>query len=301
MTTETISFSPFPAEITIPASVRNAPWTAHLVERTQRMAQADVVIPLQRSGSLAFELVRGCADALGLALPLVVHLLIGREISYEFEYRKGMQLNDYAWRVGPDTPLPLRLEGEEYSETYYAWLARAARRKTSPVWRAIQRLREATEGLDIREAMIVDESVYQGPTLYMTAPFVVQRALPRAQIRTLELCNARLLHDLLDAHFPELKPYGGQNDAERSLLLTLLKGFVDDSGRLVALDERRVVRQGERLAQWCTYQNSPRPKSPAKTLAARYGWANLLSLHQMTLQALYQLGSSIGEAEKQKA
>jgi hypothetical protein len=289
----------FPSEIVIPEVVRTAPWADHLVERTRHLAWSDVVIPLQRTGSLAFNLVRGCADELGIILPPVVELLVGREISGAFEDRRGVQLDDYAWSVHQNTPLPLHVAGDESVEAYYAWLTGAARRKTSPVWRAIQRLREAAGGLcPLGEAMIVDETVYQGVTLYVTAPFVVQHALPGVRIRALELCDANLLRDIVIAHFPEVKPYGAQSDAERLLLRTLIKGAIDDRGRLEMLDERSTARLGARIARQCTYAGAPRPKNPFRTLAARYGLANLISLHEMTVRALYAYGRSLGERSR---
>jgi hypothetical protein len=288
--------NPFPSAIVIPEAVRTARWTGRLVEHTRHLAWSDVVIPLQRTGSLAFNLVRGCADELGIILPPVVELLLGRETSSAFEERRGVHLDDYAWRVQQNTPLPLRMVGDESVEAYYAWLAGAARRQTSPVWRAIERLRQAAEGLGpLAEAMIVDETVYQGVTLYMTAPFVVQRALPGTRIRALELCDANLLRDIVIAHFPEVKPYGAQSDAERLLLRLLIKGAIDDRGRLEPLDERSIARLGARIARQCTSQGAPRPKNPASTLGARYGWANLLSLHEMAVRALYAYGRSLGE------
>jgi len=279
--------TPFPSEIVIPPSVRTARWTRRVVERTERIAQADLVIPLQRSGSLAYHVFRGCAEELGIALPPAVELLIGREISYDFEARHDTPLNDYDHWVGEKTPLPLRLQDNEALARYYAWLARAARRRSSPVWRAIQRLKEEAEDLGpVGEVMIVDESVYQGPTLYMTAPYVVQRALPGARIRALELCDATMLGEIVRANFPEAGPRNELPGPEASLLETLLKGAIDYRGRLEPLDEQTLLRVGARYG-------GKGARNPARTLAARYGLANLLTLHERTVHALHALGRGI--------
>jgi hypothetical protein len=268
---------------------------ARVIETAHRVAEADLAVVLQRTGALAYWAVIGYAEARGLALPPAIEALIGREISYEFEERTGIMLNDYKWRVTNDTPLPYHLKSDDDIETYYAWLEKRSRRETSQVSRVIRHLQGAASAMGrLDRVMIVDESSYQGPTLYMTAPFIVRKAFPCATIQASYLFQEALCGlDLCRANFAHLTPHYAENRAEAALVHALMLGHVDYRGSLERLDEHNLRRVGKRIASHSATVADLHPRNPAPGLIARYGMEALLSLHPMAIDAMRRYGQSL--------
>jgi hypothetical protein len=284
----------FPTELLVPDEYWAPDQRARIVETTRRLADLDAAIVLQRSGALAYWAVVGCAEALSVTLPPKIEILIGREISGDFEERTVIALDDYAWRVRSDTPLPLQVEGDDRSAQYYDWLEKRARRPTSQVSRVIHQLGQAGIAIPgIRQVMIVDDSVYQGSTLFMTAPFVVNKAMPEATINATWLFSTYCAITMLDKNFPRLNARTTDNLAATRIVAALLRGSVDYRGFLEPLTAENIHRVGRYFAARSATQENLNPRNPVPAMVAQWGMPSLLSLPQMAIDAMKRYGQSL--------
>lgn len=263
-----------------------------LIEELEAGKVNFLVLPLWRSGVLAFEAVKGFRDKKGGEIDTKSHpICVGTEISSRFEEEADLDLIDYSLKVTPEVELPLEVIGDKRLEEYYSWL-----RKDETVRKIVQEL-TAKRPEEPEVVVIFDDFFYQGATLFLTAPTIARMAFPEAEIKVQSLVNnPAWIKDIVKASFPQIDGNQLEGKMAIELLSQIAKGYTDSEGLQPITPEnidRVLEEEGELIRAKNTTVTNPNPPHPKELLGKKFTKESLLKLHGDVLKALRQFGTSL--------
>lgn len=281
----------FPDEIVIPEKVKDE--AAKGLERFKTKILSfnpDLILVLQRSGSLAYAMLEGNVAANEFILPAKRDILIGREVSEEC----GLPLDELYYYVQQEEnpTFPFDKTGVQVFSEYYEWIRSQLKDRQSPMARTNKQLKTLVGNINPKKVLIFDDCLYSGTTLYCTAPFLVKDIVPGANIDVFSFFNnAGWLRDIIIKNFPFLQASDPQTEANLMFVMHLVKGSIDEGGVLKKITADNIASISLQVQRQMAERHYGGVNDPMGEL--KIPIEQLLSLNSLFVSSLKKLGQNL--------